>query len=92
MRLGINACIRRRYMAIEYRDLTCEQRSKMFDDILALLKEDIPVDQIKVKIMATYGLTDVWSCKNRFEISNLEEFIKRAKEWSERKVVVEDII
>jgi hypothetical protein len=79
-------------MAIEYRDLSCEQRSKMFDDILVLLKEEAPVNEIKLKIMAAYGLTDVWSCKTRFEINSLEEFIRRAKEWSERKVVVEDMI
>jgi hypothetical protein len=79
-------------MAIEYRDLTCEQRSKMFDDILAFLREEMPIKEIKLKIMAIYGLSEVWSCKTRYDINNLEEFIRRAKEWSERKIVIEDML
>ncbi len=73
-------------MAVEYRDLTCEQRKKMFDEVHALLTEGVPVDDIKVKIMAAYGLTDTWSCKNRWDIQSLDEFISKVKNWSEIKI------
>lgn len=79
-------------MAKEYLDLTCEQRSRMFDDIQAMLQEQLPVAEIKLKIMDTYGLTDVWTGKSRWDIKSLDEFIRRVKEWIEIKLCPEDLI
>jgi hypothetical protein len=78
-------------MIVEYKDLTCEQRSEMFDDIQAFLQKGLPVNEIKLKIMATYGITDTWSGKSRWDIKSLEEFIRRVKDWSET-IIIEDII
>lgn len=64
----------------------------MFDDIQTLLKENVSIYEIKLKIMAIYGITDVWSCKSRWEIKSLEEFIRKVKDWSETKVSIEDFL
>jgi hypothetical protein len=74
-------------MAKEYRDLTCEQRSEMFDDIQTMLKDGEPLDKIKFKIMAKYNIADVWSSKSRWDLPNLEKFIQRVKEWSETEII-----
>ncbi len=79
-------------MANEYRNLTFEQRGKMFDDIHSLIKERVPFDDIKLTIMTIYGITDAWSCKSRWDIKSLDEFIKRVKVWSETKIILEDMI
>jgi hypothetical protein len=79
-------------MALEYRELTCEQRTRMFDDILALLKEEIPLSEIKSKIMADYKITDIWTRKSRWDIVTLEDFINKIKGWSEMKISAEDLL
>jgi hypothetical protein len=79
-------------MALEYRDLTCEQRTRMFDDIQALLEKEIPISEIKSKIMANYNITDIWTRKSRWDIVTLEDFINKVKGWSEMKISSEDLL
>jgi hypothetical protein len=79
-------------MGIEYRDLNFEQRRSMFDKIQTLLKDAVPTDQIKEIIMADYGLTDMWTCRNRWEAKSLDEFIVKVKKWSEMEISIEDLM